>query len=88
MVGIQVKFKGASSLLKASGYTIEEEEEIYDRFLQDVIENPGWYLDQMGYMREFRVSWVDYKTQNCTKPYKYVNQNLKRESFINKTTPI
>jgi len=72
MVGIQVEFKNGSSLLKANGYTLKQEEDLYDRFLQDVMENPRWYLDQMGYMREFRVSWVDYKNQTITKPYKYV----------------
>lgn len=72
MVGIQVDFKNNSSLLKNSGYSVKEEEELYDRLLEDVIQNPRWYLDNMLFMKEFRVRWADYKKQNITKPYRFV----------------
>jgi hypothetical protein len=72
MVGIQIEFQGASSYLYQNGYSIKEEDILYERLLQDVIENPLWYLDQLDYLREFRVSWVDYKNQRVTKCYKYV----------------
>lgn len=92
MVGIHVDFKTGSSMLKANGFTVEEEAQLYDDLLQDVIENPRWYLNQLDYMREFRVSWTDYRTQNVTKPYRFLQnpklRSKKSETFINKTTPI
>jgi hypothetical protein len=93
MVGIHIQFTGTSSLLDSSDYTLKDQEEIYDAMLLDLMENTRWYLDNYEYLREFRVSWVDYKTQKITKPYRFVHpekhQNAKKsESFINKTTPI
>lgn len=74
MVGIRIQFTNGSSLLDKSGYTLEEQGQIYDYQLQDVIENTRWYLDNIEFMREFRVSWVDYKTQKWTKPIEFVDK--------------
>lgn len=60
-------------MLSKSGYSIQEQAQIYDELLEDVIQNTRWYLDNYEYMREFRVSWISYKTQKITKPYKFVN---------------
>jgi hypothetical protein len=80
MNGIKVKFYGNVNWLENAGYTIEEEAEIYDELLQDVYNNPRWYLDTLHYLPEFRVSWVDYKKQTVTKPYKFVIKNKKGEN--------
>ncbi len=75
--GLELEFRGNSSWLTDADYSIEEQEEIYDMCLQDVIDNPRWYLDQLDYLAEFKVNWVNYTKQNATKPYKYVkNRNL------------
>lgn len=72
MVGIQIQFTNGSSLLNKNGYTLKEEADIYDFQIKDLLENTRWYLDNFEYMREFRVSWIDYKTQKATKPYTLV----------------
>lgn len=74
MVGVQIQFTNSSSLLAKSDYSMEEQGQIYDYQLQDVIENTRWYLDNIEFMREFRVSWVDYKTQRWTKPIEFVDK--------------
>lgn len=78
MVGVLIKFNSDNSRLGSHGYTIEDEAKIYEDCLQDVYDNPGWYLERLEFLREFRVSWVDYKTQKITKPYKFVLQTKKR----------
>lgn len=55
------------------GMTIEEEAEMYEEQLQDIIDNPGWYLDNFEGLREYRVSWKNYHhlPQSPTLPYRY-----------------
>ena len=74
MDGIKIKFYGNSSWLKDSGYSIEEQGDIYDDLLEDIINNPRWYLDQLPYLPEFKVDWINYAKQNVTRPYKFVKQ--------------
>ncbi len=74
MVGVPIHFISSSSLLKTNGYTEKDEAEIYDALLQDVYDNPRWYLDNLDYLKEFRVRWIDYKTVKVTKPYKFVSK--------------
>jgi len=77
MVGIKIRFYCDSSWLKESGYTIQQQAQIYDDLLTDIYNNPGWYLEHFRMMREFRVDWVDYKQTNITKPYKFVKNGGK-----------
>lgn len=77
MNGIEVTLTTKSNWLRDAGYSVEDQEKIYDDLLTDVIENPRWYLDQLNYLPEFRVNWVNYVKQNNTRPYKYVNKRDK-----------
>lgn len=44
----------------------EEEEEAFNACLQDVIDNPRYYLDNLDRIKEFKVSWLYYGSkQNC-----------------------
>jgi hypothetical protein len=80
MAGIEITFRTPhSNHLRDSGYTIEQQAEIYDRQLEDFAKNTRWYLDNYMYMPEYRVSWVDYKHQNITKPYKFVKPRAKKQ---------
>jgi hypothetical protein len=71
MDGIKVKLTKFSNWLSDSGHSMQEQEKIYDDMLEDVLANPRWYLDQLSYLPEFRVSWINYAKQNVTKPYRY-----------------
>lgn len=57
--------------LSDNGFSIEEEEELYERQLQEVIDNPRWYLDNLDNMKEYRVSWVNYRETKVTIPHKF-----------------
>jgi len=54
--------------LKQNGYSIEEQDEIYDDLLQDVIDNPRWYLDNVDYLSTFYVSWKNYRYTSPVSP--------------------
>ena len=73
MSGIKLNFCGRSSWLSDSGYTKDEQAKIYDDVLDDVIANPRWYLDQLSYLAEFKVYWIDYAKQKVTRPHRFVN---------------
>lgn len=62
----KVKTHKYNNWLKAAGYTRQQEIDIFNELLNDVIDNPRWYLDNFEYLHEFRVSWVHYKNQNVT----------------------
>ena len=78
LTGIEIKFKGNSNWLKDSGYTVEQEAAIYEEQLDDLGRNPRWYLDQLEYFVEYKVSWVDYKKQKVTRPHRFVNHRKKK----------
>lgn len=52
------------SWLKNSGYSIEEEWEIYYYCLKDVYDNPRWYLDNLDRLPVFRVRFLNYSKPN------------------------
>ena len=60
--------------LQSNGFTHEEEVEFYDLVVQDVYDNPRWYLDNLEYIVAFRVSWKDYRTKTAVLPHKYVKK--------------
>lgn len=61
-------------MLSHQGYTKEQEKALYDAQLQDIIDNPRWYLDNLTFMREYKVFWKDYSNRIPTVPYEYVKQ--------------
>ena len=71
---IQVKLIGNDNRLSSAGYTYDQESTIYDDNLQDVIKNTRWYLDNLDYLREYRVSWKTYRNKIPTLPTKYVEK--------------
>jgi hypothetical protein len=72
---VDVSFSGADSRLSAAGYTIEEEGKVYEEVLEDIQLNTRWYLDNLPYLREFRVSWKTYRNKIPTLPLKYVKKD-------------
>ena len=74
MSGFRIKLSNSSSWLRHAGHSIEEEAIIYDTLLQDVYENPRWYLDNLDYLCEFRVRWANYRQARGVIPYKFVKK--------------
>ena len=72
-----------NSWLKDNGYYMDEEAEVYNATLQDVYDNPRWYLDNLEFLREYRVSWSCY-TRKVKKGRSAITLPL---GFINKTSP-
>lgn len=60
--------------LKQNNYSMEDEEEIYDNVLQDIYDNPRWYLDNVDYLSVFYVSWKNYRYKSPVMPYKFVKK--------------
>ena len=70
----QLALMQGEAMLKKNGYSIEEEADIYDTQLEDLYNDPRWYLDNLPYMQEYRLRWVDYKFSPSSTPYKYVKK--------------
>ncbi len=60
--------------LKEAEYTPEEEEKLFDVTLQDVMDNTRWYLDNLEYLREYRVYWQCYSRKGVTLPRKLIKR--------------
>ena len=71
-MAVKVRLGDSTNLLRECGYSLEEEAEIYDEVLQDVYNDPRWYLDNIESIECFRVRWKDYRTTHPVMPYKYV----------------
>lgn len=67
---IKVRVHEKNNWLKDAGYTQEEEASIYDAQLQDVLDNPRWYLDNCETVMSYRVSWINYSRDKITLPLK------------------
>ena len=72
-----------NSWLKDSGYTEEEEGAIYDATLEDLGDNPRWYLDNLEYLRDYRVSWHCYGRDNKMPvlPLEFIINSKKRKGL-------
>lgn len=87
---VKICFKSKKSdRLSESDYSLKDEAEIYDRTLKDVYANPRYYLDNLEFMRSYRVSWDNYALLNkgrhsAVLPYSFVKTAEKTDSFINK----
>ena len=71
MAGIKIKLANGTNFLKTAGYTMKQEEGLYDAILEDVYLNARWYIDNLDYISEFRVSWQNYRCKK-TLPHKFV----------------
>ena len=69
---IQIELAKTNNWLKENGYSLMKEEQIYDEQLKDVITNTRWYLDNIEFMIEYRVSWKDYRRKSATIPLRHV----------------
>ena len=80
-VGISVSLPDNRSYLKEAGYSIEEEEAIYNAVVEDVYKNPRWYLDNLDYLVSFRVSWINYRGR-ASYPYKFTTKTDKKTKSL------
>ena len=72
MTGIKVRlFRGNSNILS---YTIEEQAILYESLLSDIHRDPRWYLDNLNYLPQFKVSWHDYRCKQAPAPYKFTKK--------------
>lgn len=71
--------------LSDNGFSLQEEEALYERQLREIIANPRWYLDNLDNMREYRVSWVNYKYTKISTPRRFCEQ--KEDMLIKKLSP-
>jgi len=85
--GISLRMSKNSSWLGDAGYTMGQQQAIYEDLLDDVIANPRWYLDQLEYFAEFRVSWVNYGKQRVTQPLALLKAK-RSKTFIKESLPI
>lgn len=56
----ELLLRKTNNWLKDNGYTLEEEKEIYKENLQDLYDNPQWYLQNLEQLKEYRVSFISY----------------------------
>lgn len=73
-MALTLKFRHANnSWLTENGYSKKQQEKIYDKQLQDILENTRDYLDNLQYLREYKVYWGTYSkraTMTATMPRK------------------
>jgi hypothetical protein len=55
---INIPMHPTNAALKDAGYTIEEEEQIYDSQLQDILDNVSWYLDNYETLVTYKVGRI------------------------------
>ena len=65
-MALKIRVCKTNNWLKDNGYTLQEEIEIYKRQLQDIIDNPRWYLDNLEYLVTYRVRWKNYRNNKPT----------------------
>lgn len=63
---MKIALTSGNNWLKDNEYSIEEEREIYLQNLEDIYSNPRWYLDNLEYLVEYRVSFINYKAKKET----------------------
>jgi hypothetical protein len=69
---IKICIKESGDWLKSSGYSLAEEEEIYEETMQDILDNPRWYLDNVEWLATYMVRWKSHGSKTPTMPYRYV----------------
>lgn len=66
--------------LKDAGYTMHDEEIIYDAQLVDILTNTRWYLDNLDKLPTYRVSWKNYHSTCPVVPYRFTFTQQERAS--------
>jgi len=59
-----------SNHLSNNGLDTEQQAALYLFQLEDIYNRPRWYLDNLEYLSEYRVSWINYKQVKITPLYK------------------
>lgn len=77
-MAIKIKhFHANNTWLDLELYSHKEQEKLYNDTLQDVYDNARWYLDNLNYLREYKVFWGNYKKfdrfgkKRATLPFNY-----------------
>jgi len=78
---IKIRTHKNNNWLKDAGYTLAEEQAIYDSQLQDIMENTRWYLDNYDYIATYRLSWVDYTNERCSVRYIHRKETSRRNKL-------
>lgn len=76
---MKVRFAGKSQNLIDADYDIKEQEKIYDDTLVDVFNNTRWYLDNLDFMRSYKVSWKTYRGKIPTIPYRFTKKEVEKQ---------
>lgn len=53
---MKVRLSNNSNWLSESGYTIQEQHELYQQQLQELLDDPGYYLDHFEWWPEYRLN--------------------------------
>ena len=73
-INIKANTHKLNNRLEDCGYTLEEEAELYERQLQDIQDHPGEYLDNLDYLKTYRVRWKNYGYNTPTIPYRFIKE--------------
>lgn len=73
---MKVKFLNSvsSSRLSEHGYTKKEEIELFDKMLQEVYDNPRWFLDNLDELTTFQVFWANSSPKSPIMPYRHTKE--------------
>jgi hypothetical protein len=71
---MRIKLFPQNNRMNENGYDRSQEAEIYALQLQDVIDKPRWYLDNLHKMQEYRLSWVNYKITKISLPSEFIKE--------------
>lgn len=67
-------YVGVGNELKENGYSIKEQEQLYDSQLDDLFNRTRWYLDNLDFLPTYRVSWKNYRYNTPVLPYKFTRK--------------
>ena len=56
--------------LDKNGYSLEEQQQIYQYQLDDVLKNTRWYLDSLEHLVTYRLSYICYTRKKKQRVYK------------------
>jgi hypothetical protein len=58
-----------NSWLSDSGYSEEEQIALFNKNIQDILDNTRWYLDNLEHLRDYKVFWQCYSRKGITFPF-------------------
>jgi hypothetical protein len=71
---MKIKMHETNALLKDAGYTLEQEEKIYNDQLDEIQKNPRKYLDTFETMVTYKVRWKNYLSTSPVLPYALIKK--------------